>query len=269
MAGTRRKERLAVFLVNLLESLNFNPFYFFTDRLVMEAIDAMYQNGAYLENNPSWHVEDSPWKATQIRSILERTGLKPKTVCEIGCGAGEILNQLHLHLGSEVSFVGYELSEAAYRMSLSRQKPGISFVHGDLFENPDTTPFDLLLAIDVFEHVEDYYGFLRKCREKATRTVFNIPLDLSVQTVFRPGALLEERRRVGHLHYFTKETALASLTHAGFQIEDSALLCMHMEKSYRQVGKKLLNGSRQILSRYSRDLTARLLGGFSLLVVAK
>jgi len=41
------------------------------------------------------------------------------------------------------------------------------------------------MAIRLFEHVEDYLGFLRKMKTKATFKVFHIPLDLSVQTVLR------------------------------------------------------------------------------------
>ena len=53
----------------------------------------MYNDGEYLKNNPMWHIEDSEWKAEQISKIISRTNLQLKKVCEVGCGAGEILNQ--------------------------------------------------------------------------------------------------------------------------------------------------------------------------------
>jgi hypothetical protein len=32
----------------------------------------IYQDGTYLENNSSWHEEDSPFKAGQIKRIIEK-----------------------------------------------------------------------------------------------------------------------------------------------------------------------------------------------------
>ena len=51
----------------------------------------IYTNGYYLEKNPTWHVEDSSWKAKNIIKMMKRNNIVPKTICEVGCGAGEIL----------------------------------------------------------------------------------------------------------------------------------------------------------------------------------
>ena len=50
------------------------------------------ENSEYLNVNPTWHVEDSAWKTTQILKILGRNKITPHNVSEIGYGAGEILN---------------------------------------------------------------------------------------------------------------------------------------------------------------------------------
>ena len=54
-------------------------------------MSGMYTSGEYLEKNPHWHAADSPWKAGQILKMIQKNGLHPATVCEVGCGAGEIL----------------------------------------------------------------------------------------------------------------------------------------------------------------------------------
>lgn len=38
--------------------------------------EVIYTDGSYLANNPSWHEEDSPWKARQIIRLLEANRLK-------------------------------------------------------------------------------------------------------------------------------------------------------------------------------------------------
>jgi hypothetical protein len=76
------------------------------------------------------------------------------------------------------------------------------------------------MALDVFEHVEDYVGFLKRLRVKAEYKIFHIPLDMSVMSVMRMTPILNARDKVGHLHYFCKETALATLNDTGYQIID-------------------------------------------------
>jgi SAM-dependent methyltransferase len=178
----------------------------------------IYENGTYLECNPTWHEEDSPWKAKQIRNIIEQHSLKPNRICEIGCGAGEILNQLSKQYGKGKEFFCYDISPQAFELCTRKTKPNLTFKLSDLLE--ETEQFDIVMAIDVFEHVEDYFGFLRKLKEKAEYKIFHIPLDLSVQTVFRASPIVKVRASVGHIHYFTKETALETLKDTGYQIID-------------------------------------------------
>ena len=166
----------------------------------------IYEDGTYLENNPSWHEEDSPWKAKQIRRIIEKNSLTPKRIYEIGCGAGEILRQLSKSYPN-IEFFGYEISPQAFELCKKKTKNNLSFKLSDLLEESNEH-FDIVMAIDVFEHVEDYFGFLRRLKEKAVYKIFHIPLDLSVQTVLRSSPIIKGRKSVGHIHYFTKETAL-------------------------------------------------------------
>ncbi len=70
----------------------------------------IYEDGTYLARNPTWHEQDSAWKASHIARLIQRNDLRPSTVCEVGCGAGEILNQLSVMLGQAMRFWGYEIS---------------------------------------------------------------------------------------------------------------------------------------------------------------
>ncbi len=83
-------------------------------------LEEMYTSGEYLEKNPTWHVEESPWKAKQIMRLIRRNGIAPDTICEAGCGAGEVLNQLQGKMAATCSFWGYEISPQAFALSESR-----------------------------------------------------------------------------------------------------------------------------------------------------
>ena len=54
----------------------------------------LYLSGKYSEKNPTYHIEHSPFKAQQILKMVNKHGLHPGSVCDVGCGAGEVLRQL-------------------------------------------------------------------------------------------------------------------------------------------------------------------------------
>lgn len=227
----------------------------------------IYEDGTYLDNNPSWHEEDSPWKAKQIDKIIKKNSLNPRTICEVGCGAGEILNQLSkLYVDQE--FVGYEISPQAFKLCSTKSKPKLTFKHADLLKD-DAAHFDIVMAIDVFEHVEDYFGFLRKLRGRAEYKIFHIPLDLSVQTVLRSSPIIKERKSVGHIHYFTKDTALETLKDTGYSIIDYFYTGGSLELPNRGWKANILKTPRKLAFSLNKDLAVRLLGGYSLMVLAR
>ena len=149
---------------------------------------------------------------------------------------------------------------------MSKTAENITFVNRDFVKEDHTA--DLLLVIDVFEHVDDYIGFLRSVKDKAHFKIFHIPLDISVQTVFRASPIHRVRERVGHLHYFTKETALATLEYTGYKIRDYFYTAGSIEvpNSFRQ---KIMRVPRMACFSIHKDLTVRILGGYSLLVLCQ
>ena len=76
----------------------------------------MYTDGVYLEKNPGWHVEESAWKAQQIDRMLKLHQLEPQTICEVGCGAGEILRQLQNKMNDSCELWGYDISPQALEL---------------------------------------------------------------------------------------------------------------------------------------------------------
>jgi hypothetical protein len=229
---------------------------------------SIYQSGEYLEKNPSWHAADSPWKAGQILKMIRMQNLRPATVCEVGCGAGEILNHLHAEL-PETNFFGYEVSPQAFEICSAKSKERLQFALGDLLETEER--FDLLLCIDVFEHVPNYLAFLEKLRGHAGQFIFHIPLDLSMLTILRPNRLMKTRAGVGHIHMFTAEMALAVLKDTGYQVTDSFFTAggLELEKNQRRLRTVLANLPRRALGKINPRLAARIFGGYSLLVLAK
>jgi trans-aconitate methyltransferase len=228
----------------------------------------IYLNGEYARQNPTFAIEDSPWKARQVLKAIERNRLSPNTICEVGCGAGEILRQLQNALPPHVVFEGYDISPDSHRAAQTRENDRLKFFCAD-FAATSGPAHDLLLCLDVFEHVPDYLGFLEKLRLRAEYKVFHIPLDLSVQWLVRMKPILKERATVGHLHHFTRETALETLEWADYQIIDSFYTAGALDLPDKSFKQKLARVPRRLAYRLSPDLTVRILGGYALLVVAR
>jgi hypothetical protein len=225
---------------------------------------SIYSDGSYLKSNPGWHVEDSPWKAQQVLRMLQRHDIHPGTVAEIGCGAGEILRQLSLNL-TGAAFSGFDISADAITLARARESDRIRFFNIDLCASPDH--FDVLLVMDVVEHVEDCFGLLRSIREKAEYKIIHIPLDMSVSLLVR-NRLMDVRKSVGHIHYFSKHTALALLEDTGYEVLD------YFYTPAYQIAPKdpvhlVMAAVRSLTMKVAADLTSVMLGGCPLLVLAK
>jgi len=226
-----------------------------------------YIDGTYLEKNPLWHMDESPFKVRQLLKMLRKDHLQPRSICEVGCGAGEVLKLLQQEMDDACNFCGYDISPQALEMCRGKANQRLQFKLADISHEYDAF-FDLMLVLDVVEHVEDYFGFLESIRPRADLKIFHFPLDLSAQAVARQRGLLTRRELYGHIQYFSKETALATLEDLHYQILDYFYTprCIELAKQSIQ---KIAALPRTLCFAIHQDLTARILGGYSLLVLAR
>lgn len=169
---------------------------------------------------------------------------------------------------SKVSFVGYEISPDAFELCKQRKTDRLDYKLADIHED-SSVYYDVVMAIDVIEHVEDYFGFLRSLKEKGEYKIFHIPLDMTVQAVLRMSPILYARKKVGHIHYFSKETALETLKDTGYEILDWFYTFASIELKNLPFMWRLLKLPLKIGYKINLKLTTRIAGGCSLMVLAK
>jgi len=179
---------------------------------------------------------------------------------------------------------GYEISPQAFERSHKRSSERVQFKLADIRQEHDAH-FDLILLMDVLEHLEDYFSFLRELQPKAEYKIIHIPLDISVRTVLW-GELTDFRAAYGHLHHFTKEMALQMLSDVGYEVIDYAYTWQRNslqyvwnenKKDFWKLARRLVGfGARAILGLPSQalfaiheDFAARVMGQWRLLVLAK
>lgn len=232
-------------------------------------IEDRYLDGTYLKNNSTWDREDSAWKASLVGAILARHIPEVRSVCEVGCGSGDILVNLQKKF-PHAQYYGYDISPQLLSFWQNQRESGASSIDlriGD-FHKINSTEYDVLLMLDVFEHVRDPFTFLEESRSHAQNFIFHIPLDLSSVSVARKKPLINVRRSVGHLNFYTKDIALETLKDCGYKIIDFQYTGASLNSPRRSLQTRLASIPRRILYGINKDLGVRVLGGETLLVLA-
>jgi len=165
-----------------------------------------------------------------------------------------------------MEFSGYDISPQAIEMCKSCEKERLKYYNIDFIETKEF--YDLILVIDVIEHIEDCFSFMRKLRKRATYKIYNIPLNLWINCLV-PGKLLYSRRTVGHLYYLNKEFALELILETGHEIIDFEFTSLYQLPSRHSMVNRMLKYSRMFTYKISKDLSARTVGGCSLIVLTK
>jgi cyclopropane fatty-acyl-phospholipid synthase-like methyltransferase len=225
-----------------------------------------YRQDDYAVENPEWHEEDAPWKAAHIRTILERNHIQWRTLADIGCGTGAILGVLSKHY-PQSRMEGFEVSPYAHDLSRKRVSENLSFSMENAFQCGKQ--FDVVMAIDVVEHVENPFEFLRAMRTMSRWQVIHIPLDMNALAVGRGWVLPEARRSLGHIHYFSRDSALSMIAESGLETIDSFYTAWAIDQSYKTWKKRLAAWPRRLAFRAAPDATVRLVGGWSLMVLSR
>jgi SAM-dependent methyltransferase len=231
----------------------------------MPELRSIYSDGSYLELNKTWHQEDSPYKAKLVSIAIARNRIKFATCADIGCGAGLVTELLAKEFPSS-TFEGFELSNDATQFWKQRQSlDNLTFKIGNIFDSKQQ--FDLVVCLDVFEHVEDYFGFLRNLRAKGRTFVFNVPLDMNVMKIVTPGIKFA-REEVGHLHYFNRYTALRTIEDTGYRIRDSYLSSGFTSTMPRNIRQAAILPIRLLSLMFGKRFASTMFGGVSLVVTA-
>lgn len=228
----------------------------------------IYETGEYWNpQNRSSHAQDAEFKFNNALRMLKRNQIAPASVLDVGCGGGK---GTYLFANAfDVPTVGIDVARdsiADARNMFQHANLDYRVLPIEQFEQH----VDLGLMFDVFEHVEDYFGFLRNARSKADHWLFNIPLDMNVASLLSRG-YMNLRRSVGHIHYFSPASARATLEDCGYRIIDSRLdmVVLHRLKTGPTPRALIAAAPRLALSLASKSLVASVLGGVSMMVLCR
>lgn len=233
-----------------------------------------YTSGDYIEKNHSYHIEDSNFKWNNFLKLLKKSNFefnKINSIIEVGCGVGKILAEAKKTnlFEKECKFTGYDINPGAIEIA-KKNYDKIDFFNED-FINLEKNNNDLIIAADVFEHIENSYDFLRKLKEKGNFFLFNIPLEISLLSMIRNKNIFKHSYdQVGHLHFYTKKTAILLLESCGYKIVKHNFADNRLQelKNKKEIKKFAIFLPQYLLGLLSKNLTSNIFGGFSLVVLA-
>ncbi len=234
---------------------------------MVSQVECRYIDGSYLVQNPTWDSEDAAWKAGLVLALMEEYKLFPKTICEVGCGTGDVLVNIGKKVQAEY-ICGYDISPDLEKFWKRHSGINVDFRQADFLESKGGHQ-DLILLLDIIEHLENPFLFLERIKTRANYFIFHIPLDLSAVSVLRESPILEARRKVGHIHYYTKSIALEFLEEVGYRIVGAKYTGAAFSSPQATLKTRIAAFFRKGAYFFNKDLGVRLLGGETLIVLAR
>jgi len=218
-----------------------------------------YINGDYGIQHSDWHLADSPNKvkdiAPALKFIAENIDNCSIKIGDIGSGVGGVLNETvkvlkqdYPHLN--VTAIGYEIASSAVETCRSLF-PTLE-IRQKAFDDSDGC-FDLVMFIDVLEHLENPWELLRIARNTSEYMVVRQPL-LDNFSTFRHNNYRDQRQHWGHISYFNYYSFI-DMAYATGWLPVKVDLCAGWELAGEKKGKasflhKFLVNTNRLMSSY-------------------
>lgn len=172
-----------------------------------------YEPGEEGDKYHRWRELCALGKADHVERLVAETGVgRPKTVADIGCGNGAVLDELGRRDFGDVR-VGWEISGSG--AELARRREGIDEVglfDGERIPVRDGA-YDLAFASHVLEHIPDPTRLVSEMLRVARAVVVEVPLEDNL-SARRPSARAISEG-VGHLQRFDRRQVRELVTGQG------------------------------------------------------
>jgi len=178
--------------------------------------DNIYSDGTYIASNPSLHAEDSEFKMSYVAQLLEKVDWNRTriNILDIGGGAGilgKFVCEWFIKRGYTVSVHALDLSREMLEVQ-KKNNPYLEKISAGEITLLGEEFFDLILMIDVIEHIEDCHQFAADLNKYAHYIIYNIPIEINLMDVLRNIAMRNRHYQIqteslGHIHFFSAKTA--------------------------------------------------------------
>jgi len=158
------------------------------------------------------------WKLKYLEELIKANNIEAqlKTVVEIGCATGVLLNEF-LSTNSSISKIGFDISDENIN-SAKQQYPSINFQNSpiqDFMEVNKDIDIDIVILSDILEHVENDVEFLNIAGRYSKYVLINLPIEKVPEYEGREYGVDDIE---GHLRAYSVDDAIKMCENAGVKI---------------------------------------------------
>lgn len=183
-----------------------------------ELVRNLYLTDEYLKKNPSLHEEESPWKVHKIVPLIDRfidciNGKEEINILDVGGGAGFILNSVSTYIessyGIRVNKYALDLSPHMLEIQSKTNPDMVKALNEDIRKTSfRDKEIDLILLIDVLEHVPNPAEALEELRRISSFSILKVPLQDSIFSIIWNFMRRGEPKRYdfetyGHINFYS------------------------------------------------------------------
>ncbi len=247
-------------------------------------ITEVYQSDAYIAKNPSLHEEDSAWKIKKllpfIDTWLKRDQSPVVTVLDVGGGAGVILRELAKYIatkhGRTVRKYCLDLSPGMLAVQGENNIDAIKKLERDIAQTGlGDKEVDLVLMIDVLEHVPDPVQTLKEIRRISHFALLKVPLEDSlfyrVMDIVTGGKFRQRLiAQIGHINIYNRNNLLVLLEQYGGRVllSDLTNVYEYLLTTKQRVFDRWFNRLGSWCWRLSPSLAAKIFNDYVVALVA-
>lgn len=250
-----------------------------------EYVMNLYRNNEYINNNPSLHEEDSPWKVSKIIYFIDKVisciDRDEINLLDVGGGAGLILNAISSHIERnykiKVNKIALDLSPGMLEIQRNNNPDLKKALNENICETSiSDKEIDITLMIDVLEHVSTPAKALEQVKRISNFVILKVPIEDSffhrTWNFLRMGKYRQRLINIyGHINVYNFRKLKS-------QIEKYAGRCLDFRytnsydyfwrsRRYKSVLKNLICIIAVYIYRLSPRLCSIILGDFVIILV--
>lgn len=135
--------------------------------------------------------------------------INPETILDAGCGEGHVIYFLQKHLNKKIKFTGFDNSENAIKIAKELTGKNKNFFQGNLYDiSLEDKSFDLVLAMEVLEHLEEYKKAIIELERVSSKyCLISVPLEpfFSIGNLLTGNNIKRWGKDLDHVNFWNKQ----------------------------------------------------------------